>query len=155
MQKNRNLRGSDQKCPKCGSSKVTVSETLEYEGYGPGLATCENCRCLWEYFTESMIWAPEEPFSSFKEPCNNCAFRKGSPEQEDKEEWGKLLQTLALSGSFYCHKGVPIEPDAEHGFAYPHKDGVPVTRKLRICRGYLNFLFGKKAEEIRTQKGTK
>ncbi len=33
--------------------------------------------------------------------------------------------------------GVPIEPSAEHGFAYPKE-----RKNLRLCRGYLNALKG-------------
>lgn len=147
----RHLRGSHLKCPKCGSGNIGFDPAMTFKGYGPGLASCANpaCRALWEYFDPAAIWDPTDPVCSFKEPCNNCAFRKGSPEQEDRESWQKLLDQCALDGTFYCHKGVPIEPDAEHGFAYPYKDGEPDRRKLRICRGYLNFTFSQNAEKRR------
>ncbi len=37
--------------------------------------------------------------------------------------------------AFYCHKGVPLDPGSEHGFAYPSNPA-----KLRLCRGYLNMV---------------
>lgn len=145
----RHLRGSTKHCPKCGSSRVGYDPTLHHEGYGPGLASCLNCHALWEPFLPSQIWDPDDPLCSFKEPCNNCAFRPGSHEQADTEKWKRTLDSLKCGGVFYCHKGVPIDPDAENGFAYPHRaivievDGkqiekqVPNARKLRMCRGFL------------------
>lgn len=148
----RHLRGSTLHCPKCGSRKVAHDPKLTFKGHGPGIATCINCKAIWEPFDPAQIWDPSDPHCSFKEPCNNCAFRPGSPEQADTEKWKHLLDQLKCGGSFYCHKGVPIEPDAEHGFAYPSKtislnvDGKPIeknvgdVKKLRLCRGYLNAM---------------
>lgn len=80
-----------------------------------------------------------ERLSSFKTPCDNCAFRKGSPEQRDPEKWQSLRDAVGYgTGRFYCHKGVPIDPENGVGFAYP-KDGKD-PKKLRLCRGYLNQL---------------
>ena len=151
----RHLRGSTLYCPKCGSSKLTHDPAARHEGYGPGLATCRNCKAIWEPFEPSQIWDATDPHCSFKEPCNNCAFRPGSPEQADPEKWKHLLDQLKCGATFNCHKGVPIDPDAENGYAYPTRTlvvdipGVPRTeklvgdqKKLRLCRGYLNALRG-------------
>ena len=148
----RYLRGSTQQCPRCGSRKVACDPTLRQDGYGPGLALCLNCKTLWEPFDPAQVWDKTAPHCSFREPCNNCAFRPGSPEQADPEKWKLLLDQLKCGGQFFCHKGVPIDADAEHGFAYPTRvlvvdgiEGVPRTekrvsdsKKLRLCRGYLN-----------------
>jgi hypothetical protein len=84
--------------------------------------------------------------SSFKEPCDNCAFRPGSPEQKDKARWAELMASLKENGRFYCHKGVPIDPKSEHGFAYPTKlvckelhptATTEDVKRLRMCRGWL------------------
>lgn len=137
----RYLRGSTQRCPKCGSTAVAHDPKMQVEGYGPGLASCRNCKAIWEPFDPAEVWDKDDPVCSFKEPCNNCAFRPGSNEMQDVEEWKKLIASLKAGASFYCHKGVPIEPGAEHGFAYPTKDdGTPNTRRLRVCRGYLNAI---------------
>jgi hypothetical protein len=120
---------------------------MEAQGYGPGLAVCANCRTLWEPFEPAQIWDTSNPLCSFREPCNNCAFRPGSDEQKDRESWVKLIGSLKKGGSFYCHKGVPIQPNAEHGFAYP-KDGND-PKKLRLCRGYLNALTGLHRAQMR------
>lgn len=150
----RYLRGSTKQCPKCGSRSVAHDSKLAFRGYGPGLARCANCRTLWEPFEPDQIWDTSDPHCSFKEPCNNCAFRPGSDEQKDRQKWKRLIDSLKCGSSFYCHKGVPIEAGAEHGFAYPERvvaveiDGksvetkLPDVKKLRICRGYLNALPG-------------
>jgi hypothetical protein len=148
-------RGSSQRCPKCGSHHVVHDPNLKFKGYGPGLAFCRNCECLWEPLDPAKLLDADDPqCSSFTEPCNNCAFRPGSPEQSDPEKWKSLIENLRHEdGRFYCHKGVPIESEAEHGYAYPTRtitidvEGVPRTakvvsdvRKLRLCRGYLMAL---------------
>lgn len=148
----RYLRGSTKQCPKCGCRKVAHDPTLEQDGYGPGLAVCVNCKALWEPFDPEQIWDKSNPYCSLREPCNNCAFRPGSPEQANPDKWKLLLDQLKCGGQFFCHKGVPIEPGAKHGFAYPTRivvvdgiEGVPRAelqvsdpKKLRFCRGYLN-----------------
>lgn len=150
----RYLRGSIRQCPKCGSRKVVSDPNLTFKGYGPGIASCANCKTVWEPFDPAQIWDTSDPHCSFKEPCNNCAFRPGSPEQADPAKWKELVNQLKCGASFHCHKGVPIEPDAENGFAYPMRTivvdnvagflrvekEVPDRKKLRICRGYLNAL---------------
>lgn len=142
------MPGSIECCPKCGSRNVGFDPKLAFKGYGPGLAACADCSCLWEPYRLQDLLDADDPLSSFTEPCSNCAFRPGSPEQK-KGVWADLLQQLRDGGAFYCHKGVPIESDAEHGFAYPYREVVidvlgvvktirlPDKAKLRLCRGYL------------------
>lgn len=143
------LRGSDKCCPKCGGTDVKANARVQFRNYGPGMAVCRSCSAIWEYWTEGQTWDPTDPVCSFSEPCNNCAFRKGSPEQRDPAKWAEVRGYVKTDQTFYCHKGVPIESGAEYGFAYPQRqvtvmiDGRPVTTdvydtsKLRICRGWL------------------
>lgn len=138
MGNKRYLRGSTEQCPKCGCRKVFVAEGITFKGYGPDIATCKNCDAIWEPFDPAQIWNKDDPVCSFIDPCNNCAFRPGSNEQQNREEWIKMIGSLREGAAFYCHKGVPIEANAEHGFAYPEHD----QTKLRLCRGYLNALYG-------------
>ena len=126
-----------------------------------------NCETLWEPFEPTQILETSNPHCSFREPCNNCAFRTGSPEQADNGKWKELIDQLKCGGSFYCHKGIPIEPEAEHGFAYPQKtidvtiDGVRLfkaiidEKKLRLCRGYLNALDALHRAYLRESKSGK
>lgn len=129
----RQERGSVLRCPKCGGTAVSFDPALTAHGYGPGLATCRSCTAVWEPFDMAQIWDPDDPVCAFREPCNNCAFRPGSPEQSDPEKWRDLIAKLRGGAHFYCHKGVPIEPGTEHGFAYPKE-----RAKLRLCRGFIN-----------------
>ncbi len=85
-------------------------------------------------FDEAEIWDPSDRACSFRHPCNNCAFRKDSPEHEDPAGWRALLDKLGWwDGRFYCHKGVPITPGEGKGFTYPtRRDGKPDERRLRL-----------------------
>lgn len=127
------MKGADQ-CPRCASRRwATVVAPSDF--YADVLRACANCKTLWEPFEVEELLDPErEPLGAFKQPCNNCAFRKGSPEQKTD----LLTKIRTGGGAFYCHKGVPIEPESEHGFEYP--GGGTDGRKLRLCRGYLNQL---------------
>ena len=140
------MKGADQ-FPRCGSRRfiTPASEGLPPPNnfYSVDVRVCINCRTIWEPFDPAeLLDAKREPLGAFSHPCNNCAFRKGSPEQRDAEGFAKLRAQLGWRGaSFYCHKGVPVEPGSKHGFAYPEDAaGVPIVRKLRLCRGYLNQL---------------
>lgn len=151
------IRGAT-RCPVCGSR--SISKGLLPEGHRlrkshafTTLARCYNpaCGALWEWFDAADLLDPGVEHSSFKEPCDNCAFRPGSPEQKDPARWRELMDSLkgenreignmhyAQAGRFYCHKGVPIRAGAEHGFAYPMKNGQVDPSKLRLCRGYLKM----------------
>lgn len=157
------MKGADQ-CPRCGSRKtadVSVAG-VEQAFYAATLRVCSNCGAAWEPFDEADLLDAGARYSSFREPCSNCAFRKGSPEQSDPQRWAELMESLGWTGGrFYCHKGVPIDIKSEDGFAYPVKRqypkkpakisedlagpyeatvDVPDTKRLRLCRGFLNWL---------------
>lgn len=135
------MKGADQ-CPKCASRK-TLDMPVVSGFYADDLRVCANCKTMWEPFDPAELLDPRrEPLGAFRHPCNNCAFRKGSPEQRDPEAFAKLRANLGWRGaSFYCHKGVPVDPSNEDGFAYPKgPGGILITGKARLCRGYLNQL---------------
>jgi hypothetical protein len=137
------MKGADQ-CPKCGSRRwADVSQDVT-KFYAAVLRVCGNCGCAWEPFDEADLLDEGQWFSSFKEPCNNCAFRPGSNEQADRERWTKMLADLERAGSqFFCHKGVPLDlnhaTESDSGFAYPYRDGKAQVHKMRLCRGYLRM----------------
>lgn len=125
------MRGSDE-CPRCGGTDLVAFEEVMW---------CIGCGCCWEPFSESALANPDFPLSPFKSPCNNCAFRKDSPERQDKEKFELLLQNINYRGAvFYCHKGVPLaDDDSDQTHCHPTKpDGSLDTEKSRICAGYLN-----------------
>ncbi len=131
------MKGADQ-CPRCASRRwATIVAPSDF--YGDELRACAYCKTLWEPIDIEQLLDPEnEPLGAFKDPCDNCAFRKGSPEQRDPERFETIRPKDWNGPFFFCHKGVPIAPELPDGFAYPGggKDG----RKLRLCRGYLNSL---------------
>lgn len=131
------MKGADQ-CPRC-SSRRTKDIDLPSPGgfYNRIIRGCVNCQTIWEPFDPADMLDVDIPISSFVEPCNNCAFRPGSPEQADIAAWKTTIAELKAGGGFYCHKGVPIDPKNENGFAYP-EDGKN-ARKMRPCRGWLNM----------------
>jgi hypothetical protein len=134
------IKGAD-RCPRCGSRKTSRAPfpTEEYGNfYARVLALCLNpaCKASWEPFDPADLLDDGDPTSSFREPCDNCAFRAGSVEQSNPAKWAKLMSELKVNGAFYCHKGVPLDPASENGFAYPlHK-----RSKMRYCRGWLKML---------------
>lgn len=96
-------------------------------GFGPERCTCEmltpeqHALCLrdaWEAYN-----------ARGGEPCDDCAFRKGSPESDD------LDRIAAQEKPFYCHKGAPV--DARGGF--PAKDAYVPGRRFTeypVCPGW-------------------
>jgi hypothetical protein len=138
------VKGSDQ-CPKCASRKWAEAEQGITTFYAPLIRVCGNCGTAWEPFEPEQLLDVDLPrTSSFLEPCDNCAFRPGSPEQANTDVWKETIAAIKAGGSFYCHKGVPLTPGSEHGFDYPEGGANP--RKLRLCRGYLN-VFGAQMEK--------
>lgn len=135
-------------CPKCRSTnvvKLPTSVPLPRHPapgfYDRELEGCRRCKAIWEAVPRELIWDPPDPLCSFSEPCGNCAFRPGSPEQQDREGWREMIADLQAGVGFYCHKGVPIDPDSPHGFRYPTRDdGTPDRGRMRLCRGYLNMI---------------
>lgn len=151
------MKGADQ-CPRCGSRRWADIENTVADFYGRTLRVCGNCRTAWESFDQADLLDADDRYSSFLEPCDNCAFRPGSHEQRDREEWKSLIERLGWpgdfpgAGRFYCHKGVPLDPEYHHGdsgYAYPvDAKGKYVTKRFRLCRGYLKVL-GRKPAVIR------
>lgn len=149
------------RCPVCRAREIVVIPRGAIAGlHDCEHATCLRCKALWETFPEMMI---EDPVCA--EPCDNCAFRPGSPEQQDKEAWKRLTEhlrpkdgdDLSVNGRFYCHKGVPIDMSKGPGnFLFPERpllmDGesvlengkpkmIPDTSQMRVCSGYLRMLW--------------
>jgi hypothetical protein len=161
-----------ERCPACGSKCIgyvargTVPEFVKGgRSTDVEYAVCGACSAAWEPFPALYV---EDPVCA--EPCDNCAFRPGSPEQADPERWKALLETLkpqgdALSqGRFYCHKHIPIDVKAGPGnFLFPQRpltmdseivrksDGEPVMvldqSRMRTCSGYLRMLWAQLAKQ--------
>lgn len=139
------MKGSDQ-CPRCASRRWIDARQPVTGFYAEIIRVCGNCGTAWEPFDKADLLDTHDRLSSFNHPCNNCAFRKGSPELADKDDWESKMISMSFGAGFYCHKGVPIDPKNENGFAYP-EDGKN-RRKLRLCRGYLNSIVGPRLNEL-------
>lgn len=141
-------------CPRCKSARTSEIEQDITPFYAKKLRVCGDCGAAWEPFEEADLLDEGEPYSSFVEPCDNCAFRPGSNEQQDADYWKNLIEQLGWpsdfphSGEFYCHKGVPFDIDVENsqvGFDYPKReDGQYDRTRMRYCRGYLKMLNAKR-----------
>ena len=142
------MKGSDE-CPRCGSHR-TVTFLLRPAGAeldhgqprreGDELRRgCKLCATLWEPFVPDDLIIADDPMSPFVRPCDNCAFRQGSHERADPQEWQQLLASVRSgAATFYCHKGVPISRDPKHSHEHPVlPDGKHDTRNMRACAGYL------------------
>lgn len=130
-------------CPACSSTNVIgnfeAPERVEFYSTS-WFGYCQACKAIWEAPAEYGAVDDDGSLFAFKDPCDNCAFRPGSQEMEDREAWNAMVARLREDGGiFFCHKHVPIAPESEDGFAYPKTpDGRHDTDRMRICRGFLN-----------------
>lgn len=157
-------RPRDNRCPACAGRRIVDMPRSEFPAHlsiGCDWQCCCDCRAVWEAFPTSYV---RDPVCA--DPCDNCAFRPGSPEQADPERWKALIETLKpdgdgwFTGRFYCHKGVPIDMTKGPGnFLFPQKtvtvDGVPLKRsdgsivttedvsKIRVCSGFLRMFWAR------------
>ncbi len=129
-------------CPKCKSIRIerttlpatglSVRETL-YD-------LCRDCATVWEAYPDD--WCEDVVGA---EPCDNCAFRPGSPEQDDPEGWKHLVEILRSGGEFRCHKGAPIlgllktPPKTEFDAAWVQKRGSK-------CAGFMRMVWAMHAK---------
>jgi len=167
-------------CPACGSKYIHRMPEAEIPPrlralVGGDLEYCDSCHALWEPFPAAGYI--EDPVCA--EPCSNCAFRAGSPEQLDKAGWARLLEALRpssraawSSGRFYCHKHMAIDQTKGPGnFLYPEKpvmvDGVPLLNpadgspvmmkdvaKMRTCSGFLRMVWAHTAKKMGSSEAT-
>jgi hypothetical protein len=147
-------------CPACRSRKIGYGMFEDQHFDRVEYGVCTDCEAVWEAFPAMMV---EDPVCA--EPCDNCAFRPGSPEQEDKEGWKALIASLdprpsdygmTSGGRFYCHKGVPIDMVKGPGnFLFPKRQLAPDiapgattqdTSRMRVCSGFLRMFWAKAAK---------
>lgn len=118
-------------CPRCRGRR-TVTERARAMGLShvPTLmAVCADCKTVWEAYPPD--WSHDVVGA---EPCDNCAFRPGAPEHEDRAEWKAMLAKLKAGQEFKCHKGAPIIIDAEAGTI--EFDAGWVNTHGRTCAGF-------------------
>jgi hypothetical protein len=124
-------------CPKCGSTSILVIHMQD------SLESCLSCKAVWESIPCGEKYLRDGEMMPWKDMCDNCAFRRGSPESKNKKEWRALMKRLKSGGKFFCHKGVPMmfskHGDTNTAFDFPQKEGGEYDQsRMRLCRGYLN-----------------
>lgn len=93
-------------CPNCKSIRIERT-TLPPTGLSHRATAydlCRECATVWEAYPDD--WCEDVVGA---DPCDNCAFRSGSPEQQDPKGWKTLIDALRAGQEFRCHKGAPIK----------------------------------------------
>jgi hypothetical protein len=130
-------------CPDCKSprvSRTTILRATALSRRPTEYACCRACGTAWEAYPAD--WCEDVVGAA---PCDNCAFRPGSPEQADPEHWKWLVGQLRAGQEFRCHKGAPIRnlhaaPDAAGNVAVEF-DKDWVQKHGRKCAGFMRMVW--------------
>ncbi|WP_010127469.1 hypothetical protein [Sphingomonas sp. KC8] len=126
---------------------MSISAGKAYDG-------CLACKALWEPLPADAPPDVDGSPQPFRKACDNCAFRRGSPERSDEDGWeGMLIGMAGRESAFYCHKGVPLSQPGDGyvaangenpGFRYPlMADGKSHDlSRLRVCAGFIAWWKG-------------
>lgn len=122
-------------CPRCGSRStvISVAPAMALSHLPTLMGVCRDCRTAWEAYPPGWKHDAVEA-----EPCDNCAFRKGSPESQDRAEWKSMLAKLRAGEMFKCHKGAPLIFSEAPGSIEFDVDWV--TKHGRTCAGFLRAM---------------
>lgn len=123
------------RCPSCRSHRTMIERApaMGLSHVPTLMGVCADCKTLWEAYPPG--W-DHDPVGA--EPCDNCAFSKGSPESQDREGWLELLTKLQAGGTFNCHKGAPLIIDTAAGTV--EFDEAWVQRYGRTCAGFVKAM---------------
>lgn len=100
---------------------------------GPDRCTCDTLTLLDHAWCEREAWRQlaERDYA----PCEDCAFRKGSPEHES----GELQRIMDQAEPFHCHRGMPLDMRGGKPGAYvPRRNDRGVPAAYPVCMGWLN-----------------
>jgi hypothetical protein len=122
-------------CPRCKSIRIsrTALPATALSNRPTDYDLCRDCGTVWEAYPDD--WCTDVVGA---EPCDNCAFRPGSPEQEDAAHWRWLIGLLRAGGQFRCHKGAPID-GLEKGEVQFDADWV--GKHGRSCAGFMRMVW--------------
>jgi hypothetical protein len=67
-------------------------------------------------------------------PCDDCAFRAGSPERDDPAVWAALQQHVTAGEPFFCHQGMHLTARGRYVPRDETAQGVPVGHPR--CAGW-------------------
>lgn len=119
------------KCGGCGGTNLTLtSEDMNLDTLYGVCADCLRCQ---------EVETRPDPQTQL---CDNCAFRKGSPERNDPYRWAEIQEVVATGQVFHCHKGLNFTPQTGQ-FAPPD----PAKGSVTVCAGYLAALAAHKLKE--------
>ena len=121
-------------CPRCRSrdTRVEPAPAMALSAVPTLWGACRPCGAVWEAYPEG--WE-HDVCEAGAAPCDNCAFRPGSPEQSDTEAWKSLMAKLKHGGQeFRCHKGAPMKIDDVAGTVEFDADWI--NRHGRTCVGF-------------------
>lgn len=120
-------------CPNCKSIGIERKTLPGINGLMTDYDMCRECATVWEAYP--INWCEDVVGA---EPCDNCAFRPGSPEQSDPAAWKELVAKLRSGNEFKCHKGAPIEGlDA----GKPEFDEQWIRDRGRLCAGFMHMVW--------------
>ncbi|SDX82508.1 hypothetical protein [Roseicitreum antarcticum] len=108
------------RCGGCGSRNMVMASGGKHAG-------CMDCGRIQE--PETRDW-PEARM------CDNCAFRKGSPERADPFRWAEVSETITSGQYFHCHKGLPAKLDAD-SLSVSISPPDPTQGRVTVCAGWL------------------
>ncbi len=107
------------RCGGCGSRRLLQTCDGQH-------AVCLDCDRLQE--PERRAW-PESKM------CDNCAFRKGSPERADPYRWAELQEVVKAGRPFYCHKGLEM---TLHPGGFGASFAPPGEGEAKVCAGWVS-----------------
>jgi hypothetical protein len=122
-------------CPKCKSIRIerTTLPPTALSHQPTAYDLCRDCACVWEAYPDD--WCEDVVGAA---SCDNCAFRSGSPEQQNPDEWRALVAELRAGREFRCHKGAPILNLIEGKVEF---DAAWVQRRGRKCAGFMRLVW--------------
>lgn len=117
---------ADPKCAGCGSADLLIADRQATDtAYG----YCNACGRLQE------VEVRAEPC---RQMCDNCAYRRNSPERADPWGWAEHLSRHVEDGQpFYCHKGLPVEFDPRGKVRVIETEETIAEASLKPCAGWL------------------
>jgi hypothetical protein len=137
-------------CPKCKSVRIARKDlpSVVVSHRTTAYDCCRDCGTVWEAYPDD--WCEDVVGA---EPCDNCAFRPGAPEQQDPAGWRALLGKLRAGNEFKCHKGCPILGGTDRN---PILEFDPewIQARGRICAGFMRMVWAlnEKGEDWLTKR---
>lgn len=116
-------------CPLCDAHGIDRHCICE----GAGAITAAQA-ATWTEETSDPVRELAPVPKRMAKPCDDCAFRRGSPER-DGAEWPAIVESVAEGEPFFCHVGMLVDSGGRHvppaGF---DDEGRPIGAP--VCAGW-------------------